>query len=125
MGERVYRGRWLPDGQTEVTVNGLPLRQVPWHGRSGFAWGYGGSGPADLALSILADFLVERPTLQQVREGRCRCWRFHQDFKWAFIAPLDQAAGWTILGSEIRVWMQARKKRRRGAAGPTRGRARP
>ena len=117
MAERIYRGRWLEDGRTEVTVDGQPLAHIVRHSRTGFAWGYGGSGPADLALSILADFLGERPTPQQVREGRCRCWRLHQDFKWAFVAALDQAAGWTIHGSQIEAWMRARGKRRSGAAG--------
>jgi hypothetical protein len=29
------------------------------HSPTGFAWGYGGSGPAQLALAILADYLED------------------------------------------------------------------
>src|SRR5215470_1617278 len=37
------------------------LRHIPFHSPNGFAWGYHGSGPADLALAILVDYLRERP----------------------------------------------------------------
>ena len=42
----------------DVTVNGRPLdpRFDLWnHSPTGFEWGYGGSGPAQLALALLAD----------------------------------------------------------------------
>ena len=44
----------------DVTVNGKPLdpRLDLWnHSPTGFQWGYGGSGPAQLALALLADYL--------------------------------------------------------------------
>jgi len=31
----------------------VPLRHVVRHSPTGFEWGYGGSGPADLSLSLL------------------------------------------------------------------------
>jgi hypothetical protein len=37
------------EGDTSTNVPHL----VTYHSPSGFAWGYGGSGPADLALTIL------------------------------------------------------------------------
>jgi hypothetical protein len=43
-----------------VTVNERPLtpRLDLWnHSPTGFEWGYGGSGPAQLALALLADHL--------------------------------------------------------------------
>lgn len=42
-----------------VVENGesTPLRHIMRHSPTGLAWGYGGSGPADLARSILADVL--------------------------------------------------------------------
>lgn len=38
----------IDDGQVE------PLRHIRLHSPDGFEWGYGGSGPADLAVAILA-----------------------------------------------------------------------
>jgi hypothetical protein len=43
-----------------VTFDGLPLSparsQKVWnHSPAGFAWGYGGSGPAQLALAVLLE----------------------------------------------------------------------
>lgn len=32
------------------------LKHIKRHSPDGFQWGYGGSGPADLALSIIMDF---------------------------------------------------------------------
>lgn len=53
-----YRGKIGRDGQVTVTVDGeeLPLRiEVVNHSPSGFAWGYPGSGPSQLALSIMCE----------------------------------------------------------------------
>lgn len=52
------------------------------HSPDGFSWGYGGSGPAQLALALLlaAGITVE------VAE------RLYQDFKWVFLARLDMSA---------------------------------
>jgi hypothetical protein len=47
---------------------------------SSFAWGYGGSGPAQLALAVLLKFTDSRTA----REN-------YQDFKWEIISQLDQA----------------------------------
>jgi Family of unknown function (DUF6166) len=57
---RTYSGR--PVGQVRVhDQNGtrpLALRlDLRNHSPTGFAWGYGGSGPAQLALALLADAL--------------------------------------------------------------------
>ncbi len=45
-------------GLAVVTVNGHPLDprlDLRNHSPSGFEWGYAGSGPAQLALAVLAD----------------------------------------------------------------------
>ena len=64
---KTYNGKRLGTGEVEVlvTVAGTPtvkytLRHLRLHS-SGFEWGYGGSGPSDLALSLLADYLDEDP----------------------------------------------------------------
>jgi hypothetical protein len=61
------------------------------HSPTGFEWGYGGSGPAQLALAILADYLGNDD--QAVV--------FHQDFKRCIIASLPYK-GWILTGHEIR-----------------------
>ena len=63
-----------------VTVDGRRLnpRLDLWnHSPTGFEWGYGGSGPAQLALAILADHLRDNETalnfLSTLQVGnRCR-----------------------------------------------------
>jgi hypothetical protein len=79
-----------------VTVDGLRLnpRFDLWnHSPTGFEWGYGGSGPAQLALAILADHCAND------REA----FNFHHRFKWAVIAELPKRQ-WTLTSGEIE-WM--------------------
>ncbi|MDP9371002.1 MAG: hypothetical protein M3Q65_00795 [Chloroflexota bacterium] len=72
-------------GETVVDVEQGGCRWlVPYvahHSPSGLSWDYGGSGPTDTALSILADALGERPTREQLYRGEPRCWRWHQALK--------------------------------------------
>ncbi len=67
------------------------------HSPSGFDWGYGGSGPADLALNILA---------------LCCAWpdakRLYQDFKHSVIARLAQSGGALITTERIGEWLDSR-----------------
>lgn len=77
-----------------VTVNGRPLnpRLDLWnHSPTGFEWGYGGSGPAQLALALLADCLGDDE--EAVSQ--------HQDFKSLCVAQLAHVA-WTLTEAEIR-----------------------
>lgn len=68
---------------------------VTHHSPEGFEWGYGGSGPAELALNIL-EYLLRREgyTGETVRcfEGHCfrLAWHLHQDFKRDVIARCDR-----------------------------------
>jgi hypothetical protein len=54
----------------------------------------GGGGPAQLALAIRADFY--RRNGYEPREADERALQFHQPFKNAWVAALDQNAGWRI-----------------------------
>jgi hypothetical protein len=77
-----------------VTVDGRPLnlRLDLWnHSPTGFEWGYGGSGPAQLALALLADCLGDDE--QAVR--------FHQQFKFQVVASLE-GHGWMMTSRDIR-----------------------
>ncbi len=81
------------------------LYHVKYHSDA-FEWGYGGSGPGDLSLSILADYFGEkRLTRKQIERGKSRAWRWHQPFKWAFIATADRA-GFTITEAQITEWLK-------------------
>lgn len=93
----VYRAKRFPEGVV-ATVNGDPLNprfDLANHSPTGFEFGYGGSGPAQLALAILAREMGAETAL-----------RHYQNFKWAFIAP---ASGDTFLISslEIQEWLDA------------------
>jgi hypothetical protein len=70
-----------------VTVDGHQLDPRPsqnvWnHSPDGFNWGYGGSGPGQLALALLLHAGLDED----------RAVELHQRFKWAFVAPLPQAS---------------------------------
>lgn len=62
----VYRGVRTAQGVLVFRERGTcivsHLRHVRRHSPGGFEWGYGGSGPADLARSLLIDVLGERAT---------------------------------------------------------------
>ena len=88
---KVYRGKRL-DGGTEITVNGKPLRHVVRHSPTGMEWGYGGSGPADLALSILTD-CFNVPEVE----------RLYGSFKWEIVAGLPRE-NWELTEEQIREW---------------------
>lgn len=88
---KIYRG--LSDG--DVLVNEVPLSPAPSqaiinHSPDGFAWGYQGSGPAQLGLAILLDYYGDAEKAQN----------FYQRFKSATVATWP-ASGWTITGTEI------------------------
>lgn len=64
------------------------------HSPDGFEWGYHGSGPAELALNVLALF-VPPP----------EAWRLHQEFKRAFVAPMPRRGG-ILRTTEIIAWIR-------------------
>ena len=75
------------------------LKHVCRHSPNGFQWGYGGSGPADAALSILHECVGERDAND-----------FYQDFKWDFIAGADSKL--EIKEEDIRTWLATKKDER-------------
>ncbi len=78
-----------------VTVNGRPLlARLNWwnHSPTGFEWGYGGSGPAQLALAILGDHFGA--------DARERAIRLHQSFKFRVVARLPRE-GWNLSGEAV------------------------
>ena len=78
---------------TRVTVDGRSLRfrrDLRCHSPAEFEWGYGGSGPAQLALAILADHLGDDE----------QALNLYQRFKWAVIAGLPRHC-WRLTGHQI------------------------
>jgi hypothetical protein len=76
-----------------VTVNDTPLnpRLDLWnHSPNGFEWGYGGSGPAQLALALLADHFGNDDLALE---------HYHA-FKWMVVAELPHT-GWSLTSADI------------------------
>lgn len=81
-----------------VTVDGRRLNPRPdlWnHSPTGFEWGYGGSGPAQLALALLADHCGNDE----------QALNFYQRFKWAVIAELP-GPQWVLTRQTIDLVLQ-------------------
>jgi hypothetical protein len=99
-----YRGYRTPNGCV-VTVRDERSDEIPRllaprhdlrnHSPTGFQWGYGGSGPAQLALALLADALGDDE----------RALQLYQVFKWRWVAHL-QTDAWEITRFDIQdiVW---------------------
>lgn len=114
-------GRWAAPHPENSETN------VPWsvisHSPDGFEWGYGGSGPADLALNILNAFVPpgqDGHMPVECHRGRCSwtAMRLHQDFKRTFIVGMPHAGG-TIRVDDILGWLMAHPtKAPAGAATP-------
>ena len=85
-------------GQSLVSVSDgrksepLPLRLDLFnHSPTGFSWGYTGSGPAQLALALLADALGDDDLAV----------RLHQDFKFKVVACWPEGERWWITADQI------------------------
>ena len=61
-----------------------PLPHIVKHSPDGFEIGYGGSGPADLAFSILTHWLLSYGFTKA--EAEEQAWIHHQPFKWQFVS---------------------------------------
>ncbi len=96
-----YEGFWN-DGKVWVCWDGKRVAELNPHfevmskSPTGFAWGYGGSGPAQLAFAILADIIgTERAQRPHLMQG----------FKFDVIAKLDKAKGFKITEEEVKTWI--------------------
>lgn len=97
----VYRGERTPKGCKVWCVDGkkrqeLPLRlDLANHSPDGFEWSYAGSGPAQLALALLAHVLGDDALAVSL----------HQAFKSKVVVRLPQE-GWQLTPGEIRAMVQ-------------------
>ena len=92
VGRRTSEGpRVLKDGQELNLERSLAVTN---HSPSGFEWGYGGSGPAQLALALL----LEETEKEQALE-------LYQRFKWKVVAELPWKL-WQLTSQEIQDWLK-------------------
>lgn len=73
----------------------LPSLNVSSHSPDGFNWGYGGSGPAQLALAVMLEFLPIDDAL-----------RLYQEFNWDVIGRLPMREDFSYPLSQIKDWIR-------------------
>lgn len=81
----------------------LPLRSDLRRHSAEFNWGYGGSGPAQLSLALLADHFGRTAAAVDAGghpHGDLLAACLYQPFKFAVVAGLP-ADGWTLTGEDI------------------------
>jgi hypothetical protein len=109
-GQRVsiYQG-WREKRGVRILANDQPLRHVKYHSPTGLEWGYSGSGPADLALSILAhsfkEWYLTATYLKHYGSRSSQAWQYHQPFKREVVAGF-QKHYWMISSDEITTWLK-------------------
>jgi len=110
---KFYRGI-RADGNVTVTVACSGLAAMPLaprldlanHSPTGFEWGYPGSGPAQLALAILADCVGDELAL-----------RHYQDFKRLIVSGLPPAQ-WMLTEADVRAALATLQNEGKAQAGP-------
>lgn len=98
----IYEGKYRegPGFDYIVTKDGKPFSHVTSlaienHSPTGFAWGYGGSGPSQLALAILYDHTNDAEFAKKWR------WAFKDDYTSKWPSNRD----WQLSGDEIDNWI--------------------
>ena len=107
--------RRFVDGPSDMEKVGGVITNVPHlvvhHSPNGFEFGYGGSGPADLALNVCQLYLNMRGYEgQQTRlyDGKCwaLAWKLHQKFKQDIIALIPRS-GASVPFETIDAWFRS------------------
>ena len=90
----------IEDHSVFIEVNGV-RKHLPYyshiknHSPTGFCWGYGGSGPAQLALALLCDATGDVKLAE----------RYYMRFKDLVIAALNMDADFRLSAIEIDEWL--------------------
>jgi hypothetical protein len=107
---KTYTGYRRPDGcvvkvhEHDGMTRDLPLRlDLRNHSPTGPEWGYGGSGPAQLALALAADVLGDDEQAQRV----------YQDLKFKLVGRLPHD-GWSLSEDDLRRVIGEIQQRGRG-----------
>jgi Family of unknown function (DUF6166) len=92
-----YRGRRTPRGaivEAQTPAGAWhrldPRLDLRNHSPTGFEWGFGGSGPAQLALALAARRLPDH-----------LAHTLHQRLKWTLVADLDRDREWHLPASDL------------------------
>ena len=94
-------GKVFVSSQRENYDYELPLYlNLVDHSPSGFNWGYGGSGPAQLAFAILYDYFDHKDV----------AFNNYQQFKWEVIAKLNQDKDFILTDEDILDFFFERKE---------------
>lgn len=108
----IFRGERV-DGETIVSMETdkgwrpLPLHlDKRNHSPTGFEWGYGGSGPAQLALAICTELV-----------GWERAQHVYMLFKDRVISQIYKDS-WLMIGSDIVAWIKQREAEARESHAP-------
>jgi len=96
----MFEGYFDGKGNAIVTFNGKELdpkksQAIINHSPTGFNWGYGGSGPAQLALAILLEVCDKSIAVD-----------LYQHFKWEVIAKLPIDKKWSMSVNYVKDWVQ-------------------
>lgn len=83
---------WVVSSESDDPTPLNPRFDLANHSPDGFAWGYAGSGPAQLALAILAHASDDETAK-----------KYYQAFKFAKIVRLQ--GNWTISALEVKDWL--------------------
>ena len=102
---KIYRGKRSGyEREVVVIVNGVSSelnpeqsQEIVNHSPDGFNWGYGGSGPAQLALGLLLDATADREIAN----------RHYQQFKSDVVSQIDNDE-WEINEVAIHRWLADR-----------------
>jgi hypothetical protein len=92
-----------------------PRHDIRNHSPDGFEWGYGGSGPAQLALAILAHHLENMDRPKDLTP------KLYQDFKFRVIGAIPQKANWSITTTAIESWLEGERHRPFSMSGAVKG----
>jgi hypothetical protein len=95
IGKRTKNGAEVFIDGEQLTLE--PSLEVYSHSPTGFEWGYGGSGPSQLALAILLELY-----------GRSTALHYYQAFKYKFIVAAAQD-GFVISSDDIDLWLKKEK----------------
>lgn len=80
---------YVSDETETRSLDPLPSQKIRNHSPDGFQWGYGGSGPAQLALAILLDHFGDEARAQ----------KYYQRFKFRAVANFFN--DWKLTSGEI------------------------
>lgn len=97
---------WDMDWEVEVHYHDHGIEQLPPrndlanHSPDGFAWGYSGSGPAQLSVAILAALVEDEVAL-----------RYYMDFKDAFVSRFTKDRDFHLPAWRVMQWVREQREK--------------